>query len=82
MTEFTPDTENFDREKLIYDNVFEELNRARDWPIKVMTFASAIYLALIGYVQISDTPLSSMQKLAIVIIFFLLWASTICIIIK
>jgi len=42
---------NDDHLKLMYDRIYDELNRGRDWPIKIMAFASAAYLALFGLIK-------------------------------
>ena len=43
--------EPFEQIKLMYDNVYDELNRSRDWPIKILAFASAAYFAMYGLVK-------------------------------
>ena len=50
------DTDNqFNKIKLMYDNVYDELNRSRDWPIKIMAFATAGDLAIYGLIKFTDT---------------------------
>jgi hypothetical protein len=43
------DTNEFDTIKFMYDKVYDELNRCRDWPIKIMTFTSAFFFLIIGF---------------------------------
>lgn len=46
--------EEFDHFKLMYDNVYDELNRSRDWPIKIMAFASAAYFAMYSLTKLDN----------------------------
>jgi len=47
--------DEFEKIKLMYDNVYDELNRSRDWPIKIMAFATAGDLAVFGLIKFTDT---------------------------
>ena len=46
------ENKKFDLEKFMYEKIYDELNRSRDWPIKVMAFASALFITLIGIIKI------------------------------
>lgn len=76
------DKENYSTEKFIYDKVYDELNRSRDWPIKIMAFVSAIYLAIIGLVELgqSSFQLTCLVKWIICMILFVFCFWTIVII--
>lgn len=80
MTDLDSTSADFDKEKFIYDKVLDELNRSRDWPIKVMTFSTAIYLALIGLTQIDNISLSPTGIKVIIMFLFMFWILTIWII--
>lgn len=80
MTDLDSTSADFDKEKFIYDKVLDELNRSRDWPIKVMTFSTAIYLALIGLTQIDNISLSPSGIKVIIMFLFMFWILTIWII--
>lgn len=62
--------EKMDLEKFMYEKVYDELNRSRDWPIKIMAFASALFITLIGVLKIDNTSvqLNCETKLIISII--------------
>jgi hypothetical protein len=53
--------------KLMYDRIYDELNRGRDWPIKIMAFASAAYLALFSLVKLDKDKLELSCNTKIVI---------------
>jgi len=78
------DPTNFENEKFMYEKVYDELNRSRDWPFKIMAFASAIYLALIGLMQIDEVKFEFTCLIKAIIVFiitvFSFW--TICIIVR
>ena len=38
--------------KIMYDQIYDELNRSRDWPIKIMAFASAAYFGLFSLIKL------------------------------
>jgi hypothetical protein len=70
--------------KLMYENVYDELNRSRDWPIKIMAFTSAAYLALFSLLKLdkSRIDLDCWIKVVITILLLGFWALTVKIIIK
>lgn len=41
-----------DKMKFMYDKTYDELNRCRDWPIKIMTFVSSFFVLLIGFINL------------------------------
>lgn len=43
---------DFEKIKLVYPQLMEEMNRYRDWPIKILTFTSAFYFGIIGLILI------------------------------
>jgi hypothetical protein len=55
MTGKEDDGNEFEKLKLMYDNVYDELNRSRDWPIKIMAFATAVYIAIYGLLKFDST---------------------------
>jgi hypothetical protein len=70
--------------KLMYDTVCDELNRGRDWPIKIMAFTSAAYLALFSLLKLDNNHLGLncwVKSLFTIILLYLL-RLTIKIIIK
>jgi hypothetical protein len=70
--------------KLMYDRIYDELNRGRDWPIKIMAFASAAYLALFGLIKLdtSAAGFSCPIKALFTLLLGILWFLTIKIIIR
>ena len=50
-----------DNIKLIYDKVYDELNRCRDWPVKVITFTSALYIALFGFLKLDSVNVDKLH---------------------
>jgi hypothetical protein len=76
------ESQKLDEQKFIYDKIFEELNRARDWPIKVSAFSSAIYLALFGFIQSEKTIINCSEKWILSICMSLFLIYTIRIIIR
>jgi hypothetical protein len=38
----------------MYDKVYDELNRCRDWPIKILGFTSGLYITALGFLKIFD----------------------------
>lgn len=44
----TKDEIEIEKLKLVYPPLIQEINRYRDWPIRILTFTSAIYFGLIG----------------------------------
>jgi hypothetical protein len=75
---------NNDDKKFIYDKVYDELNRSRDWPIKVLTFVSALYITLLGFTKINknEIELCFYLKLFIVTLMLIISIYTIIIIIR
>jgi hypothetical protein len=54
--------DEFDKIKFMYDKTYDELNRCRDWPIKVMTFVSAFFVLLIGFVNLRPENVGIVKK--------------------
>jgi len=75
---------NNEDKKFIYDKVYDELNRSRDWPIKVLTFVSALYVTLLGFTKIdkNSVELSFCMKWLIVVLMLIISIYTILIIIR
>jgi hypothetical protein len=71
-------------EKIMYDKVYDELNRNRDWPLKVMAFASALYITLIGILKIDNRPthLDCVSKITITVILSIFTVLTLIVIIR
>ena len=80
----TMDKKEFETLKLIYDTIYDELNRSRDWPIKIMAFASAAYLALFSILKFDPTHIALSFRIKILVISLLacFWALTIIVIVK
>ncbi|GAC1305340.1 MAG: hypothetical protein NVSMB24_14080 [Mucilaginibacter sp.] len=70
--------EPFEHFKLMYDNVYDELNRSRDWPIKIMAFASAAYFALYSIIKIDNVcgGFNTWVKIGLLVLTLFLTAST------
>ena len=66
--------EQFDHFKLMYDNVYDELNRSRDWPTKIMAFASAAYFAMYSLIKFDGFCAGFIiwVKIALIVLIFLL----------
>jgi|GEM_PF-5072933 hypothetical protein len=43
--------------KFIYDKVYDEINRCRDWPVKILGFTSGLYLAVLTILKINSDRL-------------------------
>jgi hypothetical protein len=43
---------NLDIEKFMYQNIYDELNRCRDWPLKIIGFTSGFYISVLGFLTI------------------------------
>ena len=84
MASLDTSSSTLDKEKFIYDKVYDELNRCRDWPIKIMAFTSALYFSLIGFIQvgINNFELTLLLKIIFSVIITIFWLLTIYIIIK
>lgn len=48
------ETEKRELLKFMYGNVYDELNRSRDWPIKIMAFASGVDVAIYGLLKFNE----------------------------
>jgi hypothetical protein len=72
-----------DIEKFMYDKMYDELNRCRDWPIKVLAFTSAFFFAVIGFINLKGAKLDIIQKYSteLRLMVLSLWAITVYIII-
>lgn len=38
--------------RFMYDKVYDELNRCRDWPIKILGFTSGLFIGLLGFLKL------------------------------
>jgi hypothetical protein len=38
--------------RFIYDKVYDEINRCRDWPIKILGFTSGLFVAILGFLKL------------------------------
>lgn len=52
----------FDKIKFMYEKVYDELNRSRDWPIKVMAFVSGFFFLMIGFINFSLAKVEVIRK--------------------
>jgi hypothetical protein len=70
--------EPFEQFKLMYDNMYDELNRSRDWPIKIMAFASAAYFAMYSLLKFDNGcgGLNIGIKIGLIVLILLLTFST------
>src|SRR5258708_35311384 len=63
--------------KFIYDKNYDELNRCRDWPLKVLSFTSALSLASIGAMRLKSSgelaPFSTKVTLGLGLEFTCVW---------
>jgi hypothetical protein len=50
--------------RFIYDKVYDEINRCRDWPVKILGFTSGLYLAVVTLLKIDSDrfPIHSNSK--------------------
>lgn len=61
--------ERYELLRLMYSNVYDELNRSRDWPIKIMAFASGVDVAIYGLLKFNENShLGLLSKIFLVII--------------
>ena len=71
----------FDKIKFMYDKTYDELNRSRDWPIKVMTFVSGFFVLLIGFINLSPANVETIRKhsylLIIIVVVISIWTISI-----
>jgi hypothetical protein len=56
-----------------------EINRYRDWPIKVLTFTSALHLAINGAFLLKEVTITSSARIFITIFIGVLWIWTIAV---
>lgn len=75
MEEIQIDKDEFSKFKLMYDNNYDELNRCRDWPVKVLAFASALYAGLIGFVTLKSENQNVLVSLKIGLSVVVIWFS-------
>jgi len=72
-TEKIPDEankDNLDIQKLIFENVYDGLNRCRDWPLKIIGFTSGLYIAVLGALKLfskDGAPISYNSKWFIIV---------------
>ena len=66
--------------KLIHPPLIEEINRYRDWPIRILTFTSAFYFGLIGLFLLNkiEIPLWIKIVLTVVVTMLYLWTVYYC----
>ena len=70
MSENLP-KEEIDKLKFMYDKVYDELNRCRDWPLKIMAFTSAFFFFVIGFVNYRKESIEIIRNNAALIILML-----------
>src|SRR5688572_13684266 len=63
--------EEIDKLKFMYDKVYDELNRCRDWPLKIMAFTSAFFFFVIGFVNYRKESIEIIRNNAALIILML-----------
>lgn len=66
------DKDEFEKLKLIYETVYDELNRSRDWPIKIMAFTSAAYLAMFSLLKLDNNHMKVGCEIKFIASIFLL----------
>lgn len=76
------DKERAEREfellKIMYENVYDELNRSRDWPIKIMAFATGVDVAIYGLLKFNgNDQLHIVVKLILGFIVFIVTRVTV-----
>lgn len=57
--------EEVDKIKFIYDKVYDELNRCRDWPLKIMAFTSAFYFFILGFINFKAESIEVIKNNAV-----------------
>ena len=68
-----------DNLKTVLQYLLAEINRYRDWPIKILTFTSALHFAINGAFLLKEVTISTFAKIIITIFIGLLWIWTIAV---
>ncbi len=63
--------------KIVLRYLLVEINRYRDWPIKILTFTSALHFAIIGAFLLKEVTITPLARIAITIFIGILWIWTI-----
>lgn len=71
------DVSDSEKVKLVYSAVITEINRYRDWPIRVLTFTSALHFGIIAAFLLKDLRIVCWAKYGLVAIITILWIYTI-----
>jgi hypothetical protein len=68
-----------DNLKIVLPYLFDEINRYRDWPIKILTFTSALHFAINGAFLLKQVTVTSPTRIAITVFIGVLWIWTIAV---
>ncbi len=66
---------NIEKLKIIHKPLIDEINRYRDWPIRILTFTSAFYFGLIGLLLLKKIVICTLSikiglTVAVVMLYF------------
>lgn len=64
---------NIDYSKFILDMLSSEMNRSRDWPLRLLSFTSAFHFAVIAGILVSKITFVTWARLALSFFFILLF---------
>jgi len=70
--------EKIDQLKLIYEATLKEIDRYRDWPIRILAFESILFLAMLKVTIVDQIALSEVAKWLASVIVVIITAWTIC----
>jgi len=65
--------------KIVLQYLLVEINRYRDWPIKILTFTSALHFAINGAFLLKAVTITPLARIAITIFIGTLWFWTIAV---
>ena len=53
--------------RFMYDKVYDELNRCRDWPLKILGFTSGLFIAMLGFLKIFTVKVFYCEKVFLIL---------------
>lgn len=69
--------EDRDKFQLVYSSLVSEINRYRDWPIRVLTFTSALHFGVIGAFLLKDLYVGIVPRVLLSGVLSILWLWTV-----
>jgi hypothetical protein len=69
--------EDRDKFQLVYSSLVSEINRYRDWPIRVLTFTSALHFGIIGAFLLKGLCVGIAPRILLSGVLSILWLWTV-----